>query len=379
MHSEGNDNIQQDETYTELISAEALSDWGNWFVFDGDDEWMKFQNTHHEMDLHHIGGKSLSNHHCQSIAIELDADSSSQMTTKEISSSDLSRANYDSDNHTEAKSSADLSTPSLERWSCQWPSVATVSALDGIPVRSPAEKEVDREAQQWSSGPMSVNSNPSQFNPELSQFNPNPSQFMPYDGMQCRVVPDWPSHKLPTSVPSSKSETSNKEKMTQVLEEDVCFVCGDPILRVLKTTTAVEVWGPDGNTSLEQKVLILCDGCDGTFHPQCVGLARIPKSDWYCQTCLLEKESAKVVQIKSKVAVVRRTPQSEESSVAFCSYDELELRIRRSSSDEERMEEDEEEDEEEREVQRMLCVFCFKSCRDLEGLQFHLANGCPRE
>jgi hypothetical protein len=43
------------------------------------------------------------------------------------------------------------------------------------------------------------------------------------------------------------------------------------------------------------------------------------------------------------------------------------------------MEEEEEEDEEEREVQRMLCVFCFKSCRDLEGLQFHLANGCPRE
>lgn len=43
--------------------------------------------------------------------------------------------------------------------------------------------------------------------------------------------------------------------------DDVCAVCGD---------------GGE---------LLLCDGCDGAAHLSCVGLAAVPRGDWFCAHC----------------------------------------------------------------------------------------------
>lgn len=33
-------------------------------------------------------------------------------------------------------------------------------------------------------------------------------------------------------------------------------------------------------------VMILCDGCDGSYHMICVGLTEVPEDDWFCQYCV---------------------------------------------------------------------------------------------
>ena len=40
-----------------------------------------------------------------------------------------------------------------------------------------------------------------------------------------------------------------------------------------------------GNTRVGE-TLLLCDGCDRTFHPQCVDLEVVPEGDWFCSDCV---------------------------------------------------------------------------------------------
>ncbi|TAQ85742.1 hypothetical protein B7494_g5936 [Chlorociboria aeruginascens] len=42
----------------------------------------------------------------------------------------------------------------------------------------------------------------------------------------------------------------------------------------------------------QEEVLLLCDGCDATYHTHCVNLDRVPRGTWYCMEC--ESEGAYV-------------------------------------------------------------------------------------
>lgn len=50
-------------------------------------------------------------------------------------------------------------------------------------------------------------------------------------------------------------------------EEEVCGVCG------------------------KVGELMLCDGCDVGVHPRCVGLARVPAGEWFCEMCQTEQRA----------------------------------------------------------------------------------------
>ncbi|CAN6674649.1 hypothetical protein TRVA0_059S00540 [Trichomonascus vanleenenianus] len=41
-----------------------------------------------------------------------------------------------------------------------------------------------------------------------------------------------------------------------------------------------------------EQELLVCDGCDRTFHVTCLGLGEVPFSDWFCPTCEVDGESA---------------------------------------------------------------------------------------
>ena len=54
-------------------------------------------------------------------------------------------------------------------------------------------------------------------------------------------------------------------------EDDRCFICED---------------GGD---------LLICDGCEKSYHLQCVGLSEVPQGDWFCPECSLKDDDRCVV------------------------------------------------------------------------------------
>jgi hypothetical protein len=63
---------------------------------------------------------------------------------------------------------------------------------------------------------------------------------------------------------SCRAKEKVKARTIRVREEGACHMCGsiDKPHRIL-----------------------LCDGCDGGWHLQCVGLARVPRGNWFCRLC----------------------------------------------------------------------------------------------
>jgi hypothetical protein len=35
----------------------------------------------------------------------------------------------------------------------------------------------------------------------------------------------------------------------------------------------------------QPEILLLCDGCDASYHTHCIGLDRVPNGDWFCMEC----------------------------------------------------------------------------------------------
>jgi len=56
-----------------------------------------------------------------------------------------------------------------------------------------------------------------------------------------------------------------------LLEEDVCFCCG-------QETSNEHDWSS----------LIICDGCEGEYHLECVNLQQVPSQNFHCPRCLDE-------------------------------------------------------------------------------------------
>jgi len=39
----------------------------------------------------------------------------------------------------------------------------------------------------------------------------------------------------------------------------------------------------------DERLLLLCDGCDAAAHTYCVGLGRsVPRGDWFCEMCSIQ-------------------------------------------------------------------------------------------
>lgn len=201
-----------------------------------------------------------------------------------------------------------------------------------------------------------------------------------------------------------------------VEDDEICLICGSSTIETTVFMHAQEVWGP------APSVLMYCDGCNETFHPQCVNLDSVPDTDWFCKKCqptfrksilqstlcrstaisilnkLSPKDSAKSLSPLSTVTVDKTSPSvstqknsstlSTYSSVTFVPLEGLTKRRRLFNNSNASFDVDKDEEYDDFDAislvnddspSRLVCAFCYKKCLHLDDLQRHLyTNECER-
>ena len=56
--------------------------------------------------------------------------------------------------------------------------------------------------------------------------------------------------------------------------------------------------------------LLICDGCDRTFHITCLGLDEVPFCDWFCPTCEVDKIEYNPIQNSTSTSTYRQLIRS---------------------------------------------------------------------
>lgn len=77
------------------------------------------------------------------------------------------------------------------------------------------------------------------------------------------------------------NEDDNGSVASGLLEEDFCLLCGH-------STLGSDTWNS----------VVLCDNCEGEYHLQCIGLSKLPQSDFVCRRCEAEAQIQKSLQYK---------------------------------------------------------------------------------
>jgi len=96
-----------------------------------------------------------------------------------------------------------------------------------------------------------------------------------------RKTPPLPGH-TPKAVRKSPQRTAALADSTQ--DNDVCVLCGD---LQAPAATAFDLPGDDESLSAKEreKLMLLCECCDGAFHMNCLGLREVPLGEWQCRMC----------------------------------------------------------------------------------------------
>jgi len=71
-------------------------------------------------------------------------------------------------------------------------------------------------------------------------------------------------------------------------ENDICVLCGESQSPAFpSTTSAFELPGDEAALSSKEReqLLLLCEGCEGAFHMNCLGLREVPQGEWQCRMC----------------------------------------------------------------------------------------------
>jgi hypothetical protein len=189
---------------------------------------------------------------------------------------------------------------------------------------------------------------------------------------------------------SESPEAYNERQIvTEAFEEqdEICIVCGSTTLEKSPVSHTEEVWGP------LPSVLMYCDGCNETFHPECVKLDSVPEEDWFCKKChsLRQKDQDDLLNITTSLSRIRKvnhlpflTDDNQtlrevhkrsshsfvaDSNVAFVSLENFTKRKRiRTSSSYDNWDDENTHDVDE-ESPSIVCAFCYRKCHDLEELQ----------
>ena len=71
-------------------------------------------------------------------------------------------------------------------------------------------------------------------------------------------------------------------------ENDVCVLCGESQSPAFPSaTSAFELPGDEAALSSKEReqLMLLCEGCEGAFHMNCLGLREVPQGEWQCRMC----------------------------------------------------------------------------------------------
>ncbi|TLD30581.1 hypothetical protein PspLS_02158 [Pyricularia sp. CBS 133598] len=61
---------------------------------------------------------------------------------------------------------------------------------------------------------------------------------------------------------------------------------------------------PVCNSSGDEEVLLLCDGCDASYHTYCIGLDEIPDGSWFCMECAEELGGIGIARSRARYPIV---------------------------------------------------------------------------
>ena len=78
--------------------------------------------------------------------------------------------------------------------------------------------------------------------------------------------------------------------MVLLEEEDICVLCGEAwvakgIMKINTKSEETEAAALAMTDKEREQVMLLCDGCSGSYHMVCVGCFEVPEGDWYCDFC----------------------------------------------------------------------------------------------
>ncbi len=95
----------------------------------------------------------------------------------------------------------------------------------------------------------------------------------------------------------SESKKGKKSEITIVPvpmildEEDICVLCGEAWVASELIKISDKHASSDARMSMKmtdrerEQMMLLCDGCSGSYHMVCVGCYEVPEGDWYCRFC----------------------------------------------------------------------------------------------
>ena len=81
----------------------------------------------------------------------------------------------------------------------------------------------------------------------------------------------------------------------ELAQEDICVLCNSAWAKAAehgKYSTQPppedEEGGPCMSSQEREQVMLICEGCHGSFHMVCVGCFAVPEGDWYCHFCEMD-------------------------------------------------------------------------------------------
>lgn len=91
-------------------------------------------------------------------------------------------------------------------------------------------------------------------------------------------------------MPSTRQQ--EKDEVLYFESEDVCVVCGHAWVSDEGIAQYVaDLQGADGDANVvdtvedAKELMLICEGCEGSYHMICTGLKCVPEGNWYCQWC----------------------------------------------------------------------------------------------